>query len=362
MRSSTKKGPAGNGPPAAGVVETRRLPLGSVHISTDTQTRASMRPDVIDDYAARLRADEAFDFPPADVFQDGDVFWLADGFHRHGAYRSAERPDIPVTVHQGDMEDALLFAAGANAEHGVQRTREDKRRCVSLLLNSPKWGNRTAAWIAEKANVSDHLVSEVRAEREAATVSNSRNTPTPSHRIGRDGRKYNARKPKKIARTAAARTNGHATKPIPEPEFAPPPAADPHGLPVRDNLKDVFAALPAFDQLREALKAAEKAVHEIATSPGGTWFAKTLRHTVRRPGDKATVRYRSKDLEQLLADLDGYAPYVGVCPHCELAHPGNTDPQCNACKGLGWGPKTLYTGASEEAQAAADALKVEGVA
>ena len=43
-------------------------------------------------------------FPPLVVFQEGDSFWLAEGFHRHAAGLHAGLGELPCDVRQGDLE------------------------------------------------------------------------------------------------------------------------------------------------------------------------------------------------------------------------------------------------------------------
>ncbi|MCL2000844.1 MAG: hypothetical protein FWG74_05375, partial [Planctomycetes bacterium] len=69
---------------------------------------------------------------------------------------------IPAEVRSGTFRDALLFAAGANAGHGLRRTNADKRRAVEMLLGEPEcvgWSNEQ---IARHCRVGPHLVAEIR--------------------------------------------------------------------------------------------------------------------------------------------------------------------------------------------------------
>jgi len=66
--------------------------------------------------------------PPIDVyFEPPDVFYLADGFHRVDAVLALGREDGTITarVHRGGYLDAFRHACGANASHGLKRTRKD---------------------------------------------------------------------------------------------------------------------------------------------------------------------------------------------------------------------------------------------
>ena len=114
------------------------LKLDRIRTDGGTQPRATLDEDVIAEYAAAM-SDRA-EFPPVDVFYDGKAYWLADGFHRVQAVQRNGKKSIAVTVHQGDLREAVLFSVGVNASHGMRRTNEDKRRAVEKLLTDPEWG------------------------------------------------------------------------------------------------------------------------------------------------------------------------------------------------------------------------------
>lgn len=77
-------------------------------------------------------------FPPADVFYDGEKYWLADGNHR-GAGAARAGALLDVRVHEGTLRDAILFALQANAQHGLKLTHDDKRLKAVTLLADPEW-------------------------------------------------------------------------------------------------------------------------------------------------------------------------------------------------------------------------------
>jgi hypothetical protein len=96
---------------------------------------------------------------------DGVAYHLADGFHRVEAHRLAHpEQEIDCEIHPGDHDDALLFACGANASHGLPRSNEDKRKAALLLLNSEKWSRWSDREIARQCKVSPPLVAKLRSE------------------------------------------------------------------------------------------------------------------------------------------------------------------------------------------------------
>lgn len=102
-------------------------------------------------------------FPAVVVFTDAHgVNWLADGWHRCRAAELLQLAEIPVERHKGTRKDALLYAAGANAEHGRARSPGDKRSAVKKLLAEPTWAKRADNWIAKHAKVSHTFVAKMR--------------------------------------------------------------------------------------------------------------------------------------------------------------------------------------------------------
>lgn len=140
----------------------RKLPLGHLRTPNDLQPRVSMNGDLISEYASILRQDDDFDFPPVVVFYDGSDYWLADGFHRLGGYRTGQRFEIPAEVHEGTRRDALRYSLSANANHGLRRTNEDKRRAVLAAIRDEEWGKWTNCEQARLCAVTEGLVRRVK--------------------------------------------------------------------------------------------------------------------------------------------------------------------------------------------------------
>lgn len=104
-------------------------------------------------------------FPPVIAYYDGESYWLADGFRRLAAHKSA-RPGQPifVEIRQGTRRDAVLCAVGSNASHGLRRTNEDKRNAVLTLLRDEEWGKWSNREVARVAQVSHPTVAALRSE------------------------------------------------------------------------------------------------------------------------------------------------------------------------------------------------------
>lgn len=113
-------------------MDTQTLQLSQLRIDGGTQPRVAINEEVVADYAEHLR--EGVVLPPVVAFFDGVVYWLADGFHRYHAHRRVGREAIAADVHDGGLREAILYSVGANAEHGLRRTNDDKRKAVETML------------------------------------------------------------------------------------------------------------------------------------------------------------------------------------------------------------------------------------
>jgi hypothetical protein len=146
------------GVPAASVIVD--LPVEAIRVDGSTQARVQTNDAVVTDYAEAL--EHGAELPPVIVFDDGEYVWLADGFHRLGAHRQAKWPTIRCELHLGSLSDAVLFAAGANGDHGLRRTNQDKRRAATVLLTHPEWSKWSDSQIARHCKVSSNFVGDVR--------------------------------------------------------------------------------------------------------------------------------------------------------------------------------------------------------
>ena len=138
-----------------------RIALADIRIDGGTQARISLNKDVVKEYSEHLKDGDKF--PPIIVFKDstGDL-WLADGFHRYHAHKANGILDIEATINEGSVEDATLFAFGANAGRGLSMTWEDNRNIIKRMLEHPIWGKWSNSEIAKHVGVSKMTVGRVK--------------------------------------------------------------------------------------------------------------------------------------------------------------------------------------------------------
>ena len=130
-------------------IEERVLDLESLRLDGGTQPRERLDDETLEEYVTRMQAGEDAQrrtrvldpdgqpWPSLVVFQDGDTYWLADGFHRAEAAQRAGITQFQARVHRGTQRDAIKHSLGVNATHGKRRTNEDKRRAVERAADAP---------------------------------------------------------------------------------------------------------------------------------------------------------------------------------------------------------------------------------
>jgi len=139
---------------------TELLPVKQIKQSSELQPRASMHTDKIDEYTEAMRRGDAF--PALTVFKVEREYYLVDGYHRFMAAQGAKIERVMADIIHGTMRDAILYSAGVNSKHGIQRTNEDKRRAVLILLRDKEWGQWNDTKISEVAHVSPEFVGKIR--------------------------------------------------------------------------------------------------------------------------------------------------------------------------------------------------------
>jgi hypothetical protein len=308
------------------------LPLDTIRLDGETQPRAAIDPETVREYAERMKAGDHF--PPVQVCFDGTDHWLSDGFHRLAAGREAGLKTIQADVWEGTRDDALWMSLGANKDHGLRRTNEDKARAVKAALAAkPRLSDGA---IAEHVGVSDRMVAKYRAEI----------TPKTSEsveRTGRDGRTINTAS---IGKTPGA-TPAPAADPPPDPDDIPldlpgapadtvpasqgPPTAevvtDQVGHAVEGKVADAF-------RRRHEMQALVLAVMKVRSTVLKAVEAKDPLYTDILPTQLQA------DCGNVIRQLKAAMPHA-ACPYCRAAG-------CKACHGRGWIGELAWNAAPRE--------------
>jgi ParB-like chromosome segregation protein Spo0J len=146
--------------------------ISDIVIDPSLQTRSGRNQSVVQEYASAMSSGD--EFPPVALFDDGRKIYLADGFHRIAAALSIGRDRIDAVINQGSKQDALLFSLKANSKHGLQRSNDDKRYAVRLLLDDFEYADKSDREIAELCAVSHTFVSKIRSDSKTATERKSK--------------------------------------------------------------------------------------------------------------------------------------------------------------------------------------------
>jgi hypothetical protein len=190
---------------APATTSKQHVPLAAIQFDSATQVRAQIDVGAVAEYAERMEANDQF--PAPTLFQDGEVYFIGDGWHRLLAAQKNGAVTFPCSVGQGGREAAIKHALGANSEHGLKRTTADKQNAVRLALKH--FAEKSDRELAKLCRV-DHKT--VAAARQLG------NSPVEGKRVGADGKSR-----KMPTRAAAPASTGPTWDPAsgePKPEWA----------------------------------------------------------------------------------------------------------------------------------------------
>jgi hypothetical protein len=142
----------------------KKLNLAAIRLDGSTQARIALDSSQVTEYAEAMRDGDKF--PPIVVFHDGSDYWLADGFHRYHATKQNGFTSIEAEVKTGTVEEAQIYAFGANAKRGLSTSHEDNRSIIVRMLNHPISSTWTNAEIARHVGVSKMTVGRIKASLE----------------------------------------------------------------------------------------------------------------------------------------------------------------------------------------------------
>jgi regulator of replication initiation timing len=139
-----------------------KLKISEIKFDPDMQSRVDVSEEVVNDYTEALR--EGAKFPSIKVLYDGTSYFVYDGWQRCSSHKKAGLTEIEAEVIEGTRRDAILYAVGANFDHGLRRTNADKRKAVMTLLDDVEWCGWNDVTIAKHCHVSSMTVGRIRKE------------------------------------------------------------------------------------------------------------------------------------------------------------------------------------------------------
>jgi hypothetical protein len=266
---------------------------------------------------------------------------ILDGRNR---YRAGCELGIEVPTREFDPAtegDPALYVQNANDDrrHETQEViRQRRAGRVQRVLDARRDGDSIRT-IADKEGVSVGQVQRdlVKASTDGCEVYPP-DTPESSQTVkGRDGKSYKAKSKPKLKLAAPPER-----EPGIEPEEEDGPT-DAIGLPIPEDLLEVFAARTLFTEARKLHRDLTAKLNEIAHIEAVA--AGRLRKDLsRRETNDGMVRWRFPGLESVKHLIDQWEPHVARCPWC-LDEPQQS---CKACHGAGWIPQCNWKLASKE--------------
>ena len=151
-----------------------QIDINVLRIDGGTQSRKQVYDETVASYTEHLL--EGGKMPYVVVFNDGKHIWLADGFHRYHAHKRAGFKTIDCDERIGTKRDAFIFSRGANAEHGLPRTIEEKRLVVLSVLEDIEFCDLSNREIAKMCRVSDMTVGRI---KKAMELNKKQKLPSP---------------------------------------------------------------------------------------------------------------------------------------------------------------------------------------
>lgn len=291
--------------------------------------RATLRDDLVDEYAAALQ--DGAELPPPTAFTDGAAYWLADGRHRVAAHQQAFPGEpMAVAVREGTELDALRVAMTANARHGLRRSPEDLRaayqaavlhlsvdatdpQAVAAVLGCSRSAafNLTAPARADAKARRDRQIHELRAAGTTQAEIAER-TGVPQQTVGRVTQKSTVEKRVEPAADPAPAPSNEGQK-----TGSPSPARR-RSTPDRPNSPAPAGAASTLDQLARSVR--------VLSAMDARRVAGSLPAASRTRVRQAVVDL-ARWCEAFLA-VDSAAPAASTCPRCDGAG-------CRWCGGQG---------------------------
>jgi hypothetical protein len=275
--------------------------IADVDLEGSPIVRDELREDVIEEYMEIYKASGTDAMPPPDLFRvpKSKFFLIGDGAHRIHAARDAGLKQIPCQVRDGTPQDCVMFALRSNQRHGLRRSNDDKRQCISTaILQFPEISDRQ---IGEICGVSNHLVGLVRKDLIAKGESEAAETRTDTQ-----GREQPAEKPE--PKPAAKAKGGKAV-------------LDEEGFPITQRGLAYWERRGEIQELLSAISSLKARLNRAASERDALFYGISFNRAI-------------DGLSDVYANVGNANPHT-VCTECE-GHPEvKVNEHCGFCGGKG---------------------------
>ena len=142
-----------------------KVAIDQIEVIEANRVRVKIDQGRIDEYAEAIKAGAIIPAIVCFCPKNAQRIILADGEQRLLAATQAGRKVIGVDLKEGGVHEARHYALGSNADHGLDRTRADKRHAVQMAFDDPHYDECSLREIAEICRVSHMLVRDMKAEQ-----------------------------------------------------------------------------------------------------------------------------------------------------------------------------------------------------
>jgi hypothetical protein len=331
-----KEGTMSKQKPARGPTVEMELRIADIDTTATQLVRAELNQEAVDRYS------EVSDLlPPIDVFQGGGKWFAGDGGHRIAGRMKAGHSKIKANVTDCKTEEAAFFEArrfalGANTQHGLPRSNEDKQQSVRSALLVPEYGEQSDREVAELCHVSHQLVGDIRhdmTEKKQLTgkAASKRTTPVRDRSKKAEAESQPTSQSGRATTSTTQETDDDQPTPpaspsaaIPMPRMKGDQLIDARGRVVPESLAPQFKLGKAFvNDFRSMLNEMMESVASATEEPWGV-------------GYKATLQTFQNDFKKISEDVGAAIPYC-CCPHVNADGVHELGGKCKVCiDNRGW--------------------------
>lgn len=296
------------------------IQLNLIDIVYDQGTqRRKVDPQVVEEYANLMA--EGTVFPPPDVWFDGQRHVLSQGFHRVFAARKNGAETIPVFLHKGTLDDAILHSF-EGMRNGKEFSKEDIDRNIIALATDARFEKLglTHQQIAEKVGKPRRYVSKVIEKHEKPIIE-----PDMSD-MGQSAQTGTAEST--ISETNEQEVDSEDEEVCPRPYVKlvknEPPLKDANKKLVPEHLRSVFKRASVIRKFQAEIDDLKKRVFAAVDSDPNLWAYFNTNHA-------------DTNFKNLRRDFEFTVPMY-VCPYCA----GQQSANCKSCNGCGFMTKSHW--------------------